>query len=108
MASPWTAFLFTLTRNKPFCPVLATAPNLLVASGTGSGKTEAFVLPILARILKEAHNWSRPQGSGSNGLLRPPRKKVASCPPPRDPRGRASSHNPLPDERAWSTTRCRV
>ena len=32
-------------------------PNLLVATGTGSGKTEAFVLPILADILREAQGW---------------------------------------------------
>ena len=38
------------------------AGNLLVATGTGSGKTEAFVMPILARILKEAYNWSPPAG----------------------------------------------
>jgi len=37
-------------------------PNLLVATGTGSGKTEAFLLPILARILKEAPSWSVPDG----------------------------------------------
>ena len=39
-----------------------TAPNLLVASGTGSGKTEAFVLPILARILRESSDWPAPVG----------------------------------------------
>ena len=44
------------------------APNLLVATGTGSGKTEAFVLPILSRILKEASGWSPPRGSGTEGF----------------------------------------
>ena len=44
------------------------APNLLVATGTGSGKTEAFVLPILARILQEASGWASPRGSGSGGF----------------------------------------
>jgi ATP-dependent helicase YprA (DUF1998 family) len=34
--------------------------NLLVATGTGSGKTEAFLLPILAKILKEAKKWEVP------------------------------------------------
>ncbi len=31
--------------------------NLLVATGTGSGKTESFMLPILADILREAQSW---------------------------------------------------
>ncbi len=43
------------------------APNLLVATGTGSGKTEAFVLPILARILREASGWPVPDGAESDG-----------------------------------------
>ena len=44
------------------------APNLLVATGTGSGKTEAFVLPILSRILQEAPEWSPPREPGSEGF----------------------------------------
>ena len=47
------------------------APNLLVATGTGSGKTEAFVLPILARILQEATGWASPRDSGSAGFYNP-------------------------------------
>ena len=31
--------------------------SLVVATGTGSGKTEAFLLPILADILSEASSW---------------------------------------------------
>ena len=33
----------------------------IVTSGTGSGKTEAFLLPILARIAKEAVGWLSPE-----------------------------------------------
>ena len=38
----------------------------IVTSGTGSGKTEAFMLPILATIAAEAVRWPRPQ----EGFLR--------------------------------------
>ena len=47
------------------------APNLLVATGTGSGKTEAFVLPILARILREASGWAAPRGAAAGGFYNP-------------------------------------
>lgn len=32
----------------------------IVTSGTGSGKTESFLLPIFARIAREAVSWPRP------------------------------------------------
>lgn len=42
-------------------------PNLLVATGTGSGKTESFLLPILNDILLEAVNWTPPAGAAEPG-----------------------------------------
>ena len=38
----------------------------VVTSGTGSGKTEAFLLPVLASLVREAQSWPRP----SEGYLR--------------------------------------
>lgn len=41
--------------------------NVVVTSGTGSGKTEAFLLPILARLVRESGSWSAPPtGGGEN------------------------------------------
>lgn len=34
--------------------------NVVVTTGTGSGKTECFLLPILARLLMEAPDWGAP------------------------------------------------
>lgn len=41
--------------------------DLIVASGTGSGKTECFYLPILADILREALQWQAATETGSVG-----------------------------------------
>jgi hypothetical protein len=37
--------------------------DLIVASGTGSGKTEIFYLTILADLIREALTWKSPKGS---------------------------------------------
>ena len=36
------------------------AVNPIVTAGTGSGKTESFLLPVLARLIMEARTWSKP------------------------------------------------
>lgn len=38
----------------------SVAPNVVVTAGTGSGKTECFLLPILARLLSESEKWGQP------------------------------------------------
>ncbi len=35
----------------------------IVTSGTGSGKTESFLLPVLAMLAREATQWPRPDSS---------------------------------------------
>ncbi|GAA2961047.1 DEAD/DEAH box helicase [Glutamicibacter bergerei] len=34
--------------------------NIVVTSGTGSGKTEALLLPILLRLVEESEKWAKP------------------------------------------------
>jgi ATP-dependent helicase YprA (DUF1998 family) len=41
--------------------------NAVIATGTGSGKTEMFLLPIVAGLLKEAQQWPAPRGVASAG-----------------------------------------
>lgn len=39
-------------------PGLSPQRNVVVTSGTGSGKTESFLLPVLYRLAKESRSWS--------------------------------------------------
>jgi len=34
--------------------------NLIITAGTGSGKTEAFLMPILLQLIQESSNWNPP------------------------------------------------
>ena len=38
--------------------------HTVVTSGTGSGKTEAFLLPLLARLVRESAGWGAPAADG--------------------------------------------
>jgi DEAD/DEAH box helicase domain-containing protein len=62
------ALTTALSPNMPFNPV--------VTSGTGSGKTESFLLPVLARLLIEGRSWStEPVDSEHWWTKSPPRWK---------------------------------
>jgi ATP-dependent helicase YprA (DUF1998 family) len=39
--------------------------NLAVTAGTGSGKTESFLLPVMAALLEESRDWTGSSPSGS-------------------------------------------
>ena len=64
--------------------------NVVVATGTGSGKTETYVLPILSHLLATANERGRaprvrallvyPMNALANDQLRRIRQLIASCP----------------------------
>jgi Lhr-like helicase len=49
------------------CKGYGKQENVLITSGTGSGKTESFMLPLLASLLKEAESWSAPSSDYDPG-----------------------------------------
>ena len=73
--------------------------DVVVTSGTGSGKTESFLLPVLARLVRESTTWTRPDPSPEpwwhqgHGRFRPQRPHDEGRSPGR------SSAVALPDER---------
>lgn len=38
----------------------ASGANVIVTAGTGSGKTEAFLMPVISYLVKESKNWAAP------------------------------------------------
>jgi hypothetical protein len=54
--------------------------DVVVTSGTGSGKTESFLMPIIANLVDESRTWSTPASTGQSrwyerpdGLFEPQR-----------------------------------
>jgi len=53
---------YTLHQHQfdVFREVAANGMDAVVTTGTGSGKTECFLLPVIASIVRESANWSVP------------------------------------------------
>lgn len=56
--------LFSPYRHQMAMLARGTMPGRpgIVTSGTGSGKTESFMLPVIAALVNEAKKWPKPSG----------------------------------------------
>lgn len=61
-------------QEEALLAVASDRPNLLVATGTGSGKTESFMLPILNDLLQEAPLWASVTDQERPGRFDPQKK----------------------------------
>ncbi len=75
---PVDRFPLYVHQEKALLAAFGEQPNLMVATGTGSGKTETFLLPILSDILREAKTWTKPRGKLTRGHLDPASSKWIS------------------------------
>lgn len=48
-------------QYKSVIDVLGKNKHLVVTTGTGSGKTECFMIPLLSELVKEAKTWKDPE-----------------------------------------------
>ncbi|MGH2509819.1 MAG: DEAD/DEAH box helicase, partial [Ktedonobacteraceae bacterium] len=73
---PWERPLY-LHQEQAATHVIAEQRNLIVATGTGSGKTEAFLIPILNHLLAEEEAGTLPE-PGVRALLLYPMNALAN------------------------------
>lgn len=64
---PVDRFALYTHQEQALLAAFGDQPNLLVATGTGSGKTESFLLPIFADILHETQSWQPTKGPARRG-----------------------------------------
>lgn len=50
-----------LHQFEAFQRVIQKKRNVVVTSGTGSGKTESFLIPLIASIVNESASWEKPR-----------------------------------------------
>lgn len=49
-------------QEKALIEVLKNKKNIIVTTGTGSGKTESFLIPLLANLIVESKSWASEKG----------------------------------------------
>ena len=58
-------------------PLALDGKDLMVSAKTGSGKTAAFVLPMLHRLLQKSAEAGRTDNSGTRALILVPTRELA-------------------------------
>jgi len=48
-------------QKKAFESVVKEKKNLVVTTGTGSGKTECFIMPVITNLIEESKSWPQPE-----------------------------------------------
>ena len=51
------------SHQKEMLSKALSGKNCVITTGTGSGKTESFLLPVIAQIIKEAGEWAPASGN---------------------------------------------
>jgi Lhr-like helicase len=56
-------------QEQAIIDVLKNKKHLVVTTGTGSGKTESFLIPLLAEIINESAKWKEQKTSAMRALI---------------------------------------
>ncbi|WP_199619859.1 DEAD/DEAH box helicase [Paenibacillus alkalitolerans] len=56
-------------QYEAFKQVVRNKKNIVVTSGTGSGKTESFLMPLISNILTESKSWATPNASAEDWFV---------------------------------------
>jgi len=59
-------------QEQVFAESVVNGRDVVVTTGTGSGKTECFFLPILAALIRESASWAnqgRATRNGTGGII---------------------------------------
>ena len=72
-------------QEKALRAGMTPGQNMIVTAGTGSGKTESFLLPVLASLLQESESWTGAPASHRAGRRQRWARNPAGNPAVRDP-----------------------